>query len=210
MPLLDVMTALTSPYIVDYFVVQRRQDFINSKGRSVPIVVQFNAVSGVVRPAGKNMLERSEEKQIQPKSIQISTTFLLRSASLDPSSGQAYQPDLIIWNGDNYIVKELRDSANYAAGFTKALCESTDLLPTPSNQVAAMLPMRAQIYTPTVLSPTLLTLPGNLNSPGLVLFRDGILISQQKNDYTLSLVNGVLNITLTSPLQAGETILAYA
>lgn len=135
MPGIDVTDLLSDPDIAgETFTVIRRAEAINSYGESVTTNTTLTA-SGSITPVGDNSLLREEAYQAQQKAIQVVTTFLLRGASQDPSgSGQLYQPDIVIWKGEQFLVKVVEDFSNYGAGFIRAECETqwySDRAPTP-------------------------------------------------------------------------------
>jgi hypothetical protein len=135
MPSLDVSITLTNPQTLDTFDVQRRTQIVNSFGES-KISVELNArVRGVVYPEGLDSLSRRPEAQTQAKSIVVITRFPLRGESETVDSVN-YQPDIILWHGDSFLVVRLEDWGSYARGFVKATAESTDIVDKPTNLTA--------------------------------------------------------------------------
>jgi hypothetical protein len=131
MPQLDVSLALTNPYTLDTFSVLRRADTSNSFGEATLSTTTFNNVRGVVYPEGDNRLQRLRDIQLQAKAICVITRFALRGSSKD-GTGQNFQPDIVVWNGNNFIVELVDDYSQYAAGFIMATCVMTDLNPQPA------------------------------------------------------------------------------
>lgn len=212
MPELDVSLVLTSPYLVDFFNVTRRQEIIGQNGRNSFVALPFSNITGVVTPGKNNSLRREEDQQTQGKSLVISTRFMLRGASQDNSG--AYQPDLVSWGGNSFVVNECRDNSRYGQGFIKAHCEMTDMISQPSTAgltFPGATPMAVLTpYIPTVVSSTVVTLPATINPNGLLLFRNGVLNTIQNKDFTTQVVNGLLQLNLTIPLGSGDFLVAFA
>jgi hypothetical protein len=125
MPMIDMRVALLNPYTVDYFNVVRRVEVVNSLGESVLTSTTTANVPGVVVAAPESALDRQANMQVAPKWIDIDTTFLLRSESENAAHSE-FQPDIIQWRGNNYIVRTLGDYSSYGAGFVHAGCAMTD------------------------------------------------------------------------------------
>ena len=122
MPYLDVTEVLSDPDLADVFEVVRRQAVVNSHGELVPVIVQrFPAVTGVCTPTGNNSLVRADAYQSQMNSLQVLTTFRIRSASKD-ADGIMWMPDLVRYRGDTFVVKSLNDFAQFGPGFVQAEC----------------------------------------------------------------------------------------
>ncbi len=130
MPDLDITDLLTDPDLTDTFTVIRRLQVVNGFGEVTVTPTTFTNLRGAVFPAGDNSLARQDAFQTQSKSITVATQFRLRGISQDKTGAQ-YQPDIVVWNGDNYEVRSLSDFSNYGAGFTQADCVSVDLLDLP-------------------------------------------------------------------------------
>jgi galactose-6-phosphate isomerase len=129
MPLLDVSDVLCDPMFSEVLTIQRREAVVGSNGRST---IQTTTISpapvGVVIPQTDQPLQRGPDQQNLPKLIQVHTTFRLRSASTDPTTGNEYQPDLIVWRGDSFQVNRVYDYSDFGAGFVTADCSSVDSL----------------------------------------------------------------------------------
>jgi galactose-6-phosphate isomerase len=59
------------------------------------------------------------------KDIVVHTTFRLRG----PTRG--FQPDVVIWNGNRYVVRDIRDWTQFGVGYIRAECESMSHLDHP-------------------------------------------------------------------------------
>lgn len=123
MPLIDVSDILADPDIAgETFTVVRQAEDVNEYGETQVVTTQFTA-SGSIQPTGDNSLLREEAFQAQQKTIQVITTFLLRGATQDPAgSGQLYQPDLVVWKGEKFLVRVVEDYSAYGAGMVRAEC----------------------------------------------------------------------------------------
>lgn len=125
--------ALTNPMMLDSFTVNRRQQSVNNFGESSTAVTPTTNVRGVVYPSDENDLRRLADIGYQAKAITVITRFALRGAS-ETGSGAGevqYQPDVVVWNGDSFIVRLIEDMSNYGPGFVKALCSSMDSVDQP-------------------------------------------------------------------------------
>lgn len=130
MPMLDVSAALTNPYTLDKFDVQRRALATNNYGEPTITPTTINNVRGVVYPASPNDLRRLPEAQIMAQTIVVITRFALRGASKD-GQAQEWEPDVVVWGGDNFLVIATNDYSQYARGFIYAICSSMDTTDAP-------------------------------------------------------------------------------
>lgn len=135
-PLIDVSELLSDPMFVEteMTVLRRRQNLI--KGRTSPEVVQIiEHVAASVQPKdtaiGGNVVERGEDVQYRGSNLNIYTTFRLRSVSKEvaPTPGDpaiVFLPDVVVWNGDHFLVTLINDWSHYGAGYMHAELASTD------------------------------------------------------------------------------------
>src|ERR1700678_1813650 len=125
MPSIDVTQLLSDPFIAgEAFCVIRRPDIVGSDGVTTIGSQTFFAV-GSITPTGANSMLREEAFTSATKTIRVMTTFMLRGPSKDPTM-QNFQPDLVLWRGDSYIVRTLEDFSRYGAGMIIAECSSID------------------------------------------------------------------------------------
>lgn len=131
MPWLDVTEVTLDPFLSDVITVIRRMQTVDVHG-NVQIITMgsYNAV-GVVTPTDNNSLTRAEAYESQADSIRIITTFRLRGAAQD-IAGVNWQPDLVQWNGNTYLIKSLNDYTRFGAGFVDADAIAIDYNPSPS------------------------------------------------------------------------------
>jgi hypothetical protein len=144
MPQVDIRVALTNPYTADRFDVIRRADTTNNYGEQILNPTVFSNRYGIVHPAsGYNDLQRMTDAQLQGKAIVVITRFALRGASQEAGEGASFQPDIVVWNNDNYLVQIVDDYSQFASGFMYCICTLLDI-----NQVPAI---TQQVNIPTVL-----------------------------------------------------------
>lgn len=131
MPFLDLRVALLNPYTVSYFSVIRRVEVVNDFGESELTTTTTNNVAGVLVAAPPSSLDRQANFQVAPKWVDIATMYKLYAES-ESAAKTEYQPDIIVWNGNNYIVKTLGDYSSYGPGFVIAGCAIVDSQATPT------------------------------------------------------------------------------
>lgn len=129
MPQLDLSVALTNPMTLDSFNVVRRPDAVNNFGESNSFGTTFTNMRGVVSMASPNDIKKLPDDQRTLKAITIVTRFALRGVSRDGT--QDYQPDLIVWNRNNYIVANVEDYGRYGVGFIQVICTLYDSVSAP-------------------------------------------------------------------------------
>jgi hypothetical protein len=126
MPTIDVSDLLTDPDLADTFTVLRRQQVTGSNGTITTVTTPTYNVVGVVGPSGDNSLARQAAFETQGKSIQVITKFRLRGATRE--AGNVYQPDIVVWGGDNFLVVSVSDFTRFGVGFVSVDCTSMDLV----------------------------------------------------------------------------------
>lgn len=127
MPNIDVNDVLVSLDIAcqSFDVVRRRETL--TKGRSVLVPTTFPGVLGAVQPLGDNSLLREEQFSTSNNGIEVWTA--MRLFGVAKSGGQAFQPDLILWNGNYYEVKVVDGWDGFGRGFSHAHCLGYDYVP---------------------------------------------------------------------------------
>lgn len=115
--------------LLDCISVNRRQQTQDTYGQVVMQSHIFSDIDAIVFPEGPEDLARRPEAQTMTKSLTIITEFPLQGPA--EVIGTEYQPDVILWNDDNYVLVKLEDWSRYADGFVKATCESYDLIDSP-------------------------------------------------------------------------------
>lgn len=130
MPDLDVSEALTDPMLTDSFDVLRRKEVLDAHGRvTTPQNQSFAGQYGVISAASPNDLERLEDSQRMGRNLSLITNFRLQGPA--EVSGTEYQPDVVVWGGDQYVVKHIDPYSRYGAGFIQAIIGSMDIIDQP-------------------------------------------------------------------------------
>ena len=142
MALLDVSEILNDPDFVDTFTVIRRAEGVSDKGRAI-LTLEGIAAVGVVTMAGPNDLRRLPEAQLQDRTLSIVSKFAFFGASV------GYQPDLIQWRNDLYIVSVLDLYPQFGRGFTQVIAPSIDLQDVPIPKVGERLDIDFVLSTST-------------------------------------------------------------
>lgn len=125
MPWISVTPTILNPLVGgEAFQVIRRQEVVNTYGEMTVSTTTLNAV-GSITPTAENSLVREDAFQTQSKTIHVITTFHLQAMGIG-AGGAKFQPDLILWHGDYYLLKTLNDWSSYGAGFVEADCASID------------------------------------------------------------------------------------
>lgn len=134
MPFIDVSDIINDVFISgERFNVIRRSDTVGINGETTIGSAPLCGI-GQITPTGDNSMLREEAFTTDQKTIQVITTFKLRGPAKDKYTQQNYQPDIVVWNGDNYLVRTLQDYSKYGAGMVVAECSSIDYVDNaPSN-----------------------------------------------------------------------------
>ena len=120
MALLDMSDALLDPMFLDTFKVLRRQETIDDTGRSAVVTRTFNPVYGTVTMNSPSDLDRSSDYQIATRTLTVVLKFQLQTEVT------GFQPDIVVWRGDNYLVRHVDYYPQFGAGFYQAECTSMD------------------------------------------------------------------------------------
>lgn len=119
MPHLDVSFMTADPMLADTFKVERRMDIVGTNGRTIPTVTAtFKNVVGVVTQQDPADLVRNDDGQFMPRLITICSRFSFHGVS--PGG----QPDLITWNGSQYVVKHLVPYSRFGRGTYEIVAEA--------------------------------------------------------------------------------------
>jgi hypothetical protein len=126
MALIDVSAAFLSLELSDTFTVIRRMETLSQNGRSQLSTITFPQIrGGTIYPTGDNSLVRSEDFTNAAKGLTICTNFRIQMTS------PGYQPDLIFWGGDYFIVRKINDYSRFGSGMIVAECSSVDSVDLP-------------------------------------------------------------------------------
>lgn len=130
MAMLDVSEAIVDPDFLDSFTVYRRAETVGTNGRSTTTTTSYQGILGVVTPVSPNQLERAADYQNMKRTIKVTTTFALRGEVT------GFQPDIVFWRGDNYLVRAVDNLPQFGAGFFRAECTSMDKTDVPLDKVS--------------------------------------------------------------------------
>lgn len=120
MPTLDVTDVLLSPEFCDEINYVRRKQTIPGPGRVV--VKAYNLTTlGVITIGSLNDNPQEADQQHATNMITVHSIVRL----LDNAKG--YQPDLVYYNCQTYLVRKAYNWSRYGAGFFAAECELQDL-----------------------------------------------------------------------------------
>lgn len=123
MALLDVsLDTLLDPMLTDSFTVKRRPEFIAGTGRSSTTDTILPNIIGVVTMASGKDLERLPDDEVFERVISVVTSFALQGET------QGAQPDVVVWRGNNYVVRAIDLYPQFGGGFIQAICTSMDLV----------------------------------------------------------------------------------
>lgn len=122
--MLDVSMVLMDPLISDTFDVRRNSESVDQSGRTTTVSDWHRGLTGVITPQEPSKLERRDDGQLVPHTIMVHTAFALRDSSF------GFQPDVVLWNGIEYLVTAIQPYQRMA-GFTQALATSTRTTDTP-------------------------------------------------------------------------------
>lgn len=133
---IDLRNTLSNPRLITKFSVTREQETVGSDGMSSITTTALGPFTGVIS-ADRSQMERQAPFSYAPKTITVATLFALRGIAQD-SSGNTFQADIVIWNGNNYFVVDIADGSNWGSGFTVATCMLKDSNSTPPTPVGAV------------------------------------------------------------------------
>ena len=127
MPSLD-LSDVFGPDMCETVTVLRRQQVL-TKGRPSPtITATFTGVLASVQPKdtaiGGNVITRAPDAEYRGSNLNIYTPFRLRGVTKQAAAD--YMPDVVIWNGDHFLVGLTNDYTHYGAGFMEAELESIE------------------------------------------------------------------------------------
>lgn len=127
MPFLDVSDVLLDPDFASRFDIKRRAETVGSNGRPVVTETLIKKQVGVFTVASPNDLDRLSEEDRMGRNFVLVTKARLLGPS-QSAAGVKYKPDLVVWQGNSYIVKTMEPYTQYGAGFVQAIVGSIDML----------------------------------------------------------------------------------
>lgn len=131
MPDIDVTDVLISLGVADQeFSVVRRVETVNTYGESVQTDTVLGPYAGAVQPLGDRSLFREETFSTGKNGISVWSPVTLYNAAR-AADGTTYQPDLVLWKGDYYLVRGVDDWTQFGQGYVRADCVGYDYVQTP-------------------------------------------------------------------------------
>lgn len=117
-PQLDVTDAILDPMFADEISITRRPYTTGSNGR-VSIAPTNLCITGVVTQGTPHAFEQQPDDQVGKAMI---TVHAFQFQLYDPVTGKlnSYQPDIINYNGNQYIVTKVLNWSRFGQGFTMA------------------------------------------------------------------------------------------
>ena len=119
MAFLNVSSVLLDPDFCDSLVCRRRQQAMSATGRAImeEMLLPF---SGVVTAISPSDLDRQEDYSIMSRSISVVTKFRAQGETV------GYQPDVLVWRGNNFVVKHVDPYPQFGEGFYQIEARSQD------------------------------------------------------------------------------------
>lgn len=124
-PLLDLSFLTTDALFADTFDVTRRPEIVGDDGISRVSEVLYLGQVGAVYPTGSNVLTRQTDDSYSTDTVTIVTKFRLQMMA------PGYQPDLVQWDGNTYVVHTVNGYTRYGRGFVEAECTAINNQVTP-------------------------------------------------------------------------------
>lgn len=117
MPDLDVSDILLDPDFCEALTIIRRAiTLVKGRQQTTPQTIS-PAPFGVVTSLSGELI-RVADQQNMPTTIVVHTPFRLRGVSV------GFEPDLVVWNGDNYVATAVDNYSHFGGGFIAATCTS--------------------------------------------------------------------------------------
>lgn len=128
-PFLNVDDVLLDPMFTSEFNVVRREERIDAHGRSAVVPTLIPSVYATMCESSGNDLLRLPEDQRMGRNYSLVSQFKFRGPA--EVQGTNWQPDVVLWNGDTFVVKHVSPYTQYGAGFTQTIIGSMDSVDTP-------------------------------------------------------------------------------
>jgi galactose-6-phosphate isomerase len=125
MPTLDVSDIPLCVEFADRFDIIRRPETLSQSGRSVTSQVTVPGLLGTIYPTGDQSLVRQADYQTGRRTITVVTNYRLQQEA------PGYQPDLVLYRGNQFLVREIKDFSQYGQGFIEAECSSIIAIDAP-------------------------------------------------------------------------------
>ncbi len=116
MATIDVSEVLSDPDFASEFDVLRSTETVDERGLAQFAPKTFRCVTGVVQAASGRTLRMLPDLANMDDVIEVYTRFKLQALS------DHRAPDIIKWNGRDYLVTKINDWSNYGRGYVQAVC----------------------------------------------------------------------------------------
>ncbi len=127
MPMEIASHVVFDPLLASRFDIIKRVDMRDENGRTVVAQTQQNNIVGVICMNDDIELLREEFPEVQYTTRVISVV----SAKKLQTAAKGWQPDIVVWLGDNYLVRRVSPYPQFGRGFYEAVCSSIDLKDAP-------------------------------------------------------------------------------
>lgn len=119
---------LSDPQFTDRFAVVQRIQSVNNFGEVSTQNTTTHNVLGVVTPAKPADLRRRDDMQYGQRNIVIFTKALLNTAAMQLNTvpPTQRQPDLLLWNGDTFMLVQVLPWNRYGPGWVRVVATSVD------------------------------------------------------------------------------------
>lgn len=125
MPELDVSFMTFDPMLADSFYVTRRVETVGANGRVTVTPTVIANLIGVITQESPADLMRNPDLQNVPRKIFGASIFAVRNAV------NGNQPDIVTWNGSDYVVKEVLPYSRFGAGTYEWIAETQQAMDAP-------------------------------------------------------------------------------
>lgn len=138
MSFIDVTDVILDPMVAGQTAqVVRRQQEVDDRGEGVVSLELIPEIICGIWPSGDNTLVRTEDYSTLGQEFTIVTIFRLRGQTREVSTGRSFLPDLVLHDGNAYIVNKVNEYTHYGPGFLECTCESIDYQQNPDNALPA-------------------------------------------------------------------------
>lgn len=117
---IDVSDILIDSDVITGFSVIRRKEKVNDHGRLVVESYIIPNLVGVITFSDPNSADNGPDYRINPRTISVISNYPLLG------SIKGYQPDVIVWEDNHYVITEILPYRNYGIGFYESICTSIE------------------------------------------------------------------------------------
>jgi hypothetical protein len=128
MPQLEALDAMDVS-MLEQFRIQRRIETIDATGDQ-NFTTQYLTARGVITLGTPNDETRDPDFTFGQKNIEVVTRIRLRSVA-ETINNITYQPDIVLWRSDSYLVRTVEDRSAFGPGWVVCECSSQDLADDP-------------------------------------------------------------------------------